>query len=167
MRLVYLYELFDFYTSCLDYISSFVWRAFRQLTSFSPRPCPFIFRMKAKKSSRKYAASGKLKQAIQARHKHQKVKKKIDAQKARKSKNQQKGGAAANGYERKNKPISHDSGSEEDDEDEDEEDEDIEMTELTSKQKRLRMEDESGDDDEGQEKNDVRFFFGSIFIQKH
>ncbi|KAG8802907.1 Nucleolar Complex 2 protein [Serendipita sp. 398] len=37
--------------------------------------------MKHKKSARKYAASGKLKQAIQARHKHQKLKKQIERRK--------------------------------------------------------------------------------------
>jgi nucleolar complex protein 2 len=41
--------------------------------------------MKTKKSTRKFAASGKLKQAIQARHKHQQVRKQIDGRKARKS----------------------------------------------------------------------------------
>lgn len=40
--------------------------------------------MKTKKSTRKFAASGKLKQAIQARHKHQQVRKQIDGRKARK-----------------------------------------------------------------------------------
>jgi hypothetical protein len=42
--------------------------------------------MKTKKSARKYAASGKLKQAIQARHQHKQMKKKIEGRQARKAK---------------------------------------------------------------------------------
>ncbi|PVF96820.1 Noc2-domain-containing protein [Serendipita vermifera] len=110
--------------------------------------------MKTKKSSRKYAASGKLKQAIQARHKHQKVKKRIEAQKARKTKNQQKGTPAANGREGRRKAESHASDTDEDEEDEGEEDRDVEMAELTAKQKRLRMEADSDDGNESQDEND-------------
>ncbi|KAG8810553.1 Nucleolar Complex 2 protein, partial [Serendipita sp. 399] len=40
--------------------------------------------MKTKKSARKYAASGKLKHAIQSRHKHQQLKKQIERRKGRK-----------------------------------------------------------------------------------
>jgi len=39
--------------------------------------------MKTKKSARKFAASGKLKQTIKARHKHRQVKKQIEGRKAR------------------------------------------------------------------------------------
>ncbi|KIM24518.1 hypothetical protein M408DRAFT_331746 [Serendipita vermifera MAFF 305830] len=39
--------------------------------------------MKTKKSSRKFAASGKLKQAIQARHKHQQIKKRFEGRRGR------------------------------------------------------------------------------------
>jgi hypothetical protein len=46
----------------------------------------FSTTMKAKKSARKYAASGKLKQAIQARHQHKQMKKKIEGRQARKAK---------------------------------------------------------------------------------
>jgi len=42
--------------------------------------------MKTKKSARKYAASGKLKQAIQARHPHKQMKKRIEGRQARKAK---------------------------------------------------------------------------------
>lgn len=40
-------------------------------------------KMKTKKSARKYAASGKLKQAIQARHKHQQIKRRNEGRKGR------------------------------------------------------------------------------------
>lgn len=44
--------------------------------------------MKIKKSARKYAASGKLKQEIKARHQHKQMKKKIEGRRARKGKGQ-------------------------------------------------------------------------------
>ena len=42
--------------------------------------------MKNKKSTKKFAASGKLRQTIQARHKQQKLKKQIDGRRQRKGK---------------------------------------------------------------------------------
>ena len=45
--------------------------------------------MKNKKATKKFAASGKLKQTIKARHKHQKLKKQIDGRRQRKAANEQ------------------------------------------------------------------------------
>jgi nucleolar complex protein 2 len=74
--------------------------------------------MKTKKSIRKFASSGKLKQAIQARHKHQQVRKQIDGRKARKGGPGGKG--RANGKASGPPKTTERSG--------DEEDEDVEMT---------------------------------------
>lgn len=72
--------------------------------------------MKTKKSARKYAASGKLKKEIQARHKHQQVKKRIEKRKGRK----------ANGKEKP--PKGHRTMVQHNGEDENDGEEDVEMT---------------------------------------
>ena len=45
--------------------------------------------MKNKKATKKFAASGKLKQTIKTRHKHQKLKKQIEGRRQRKAVNEQ------------------------------------------------------------------------------
>ena len=45
--------------------------------------------MKNKKATKKFAASGKLKQTIKTRHKHQKLKKQIEGRRQRKAANEQ------------------------------------------------------------------------------
>lgn len=82
--------------------------------------------MKTKKSARKFAASGKLKKAIEARHKHQQIKKKIESRRGRKGK------ATARGNEnskRTGKAPLHPSNAKSDEEDEEDLDEDVDMQE--------------------------------------
>ena len=50
---------------------------------------PLALAMKNKKATKKFAASGKLKQTIKTRHKHQKLKKQIEGRRQRKAANEQ------------------------------------------------------------------------------
>ena len=52
-----------------------------------------LLAMKHKKATKKFAASGKLKQTIQARHKQQKLKKQIESRRQRKGAKEQNGKA--------------------------------------------------------------------------
>ena len=74
--------------------------------------------MKTKKSARKFAASGKLKKVIEARHKHQKIKKKMEGRRGQKGKATAKGKA----------PLHSSNAKPEDEEDEEE---DVDMQDIT------------------------------------
>jgi nucleolar complex protein 2 len=68
--------------------------------------------MKNKKATKKFAASGKLKQTIQARHKQQKLKKQIEGRRQRKGVKEQTGKAGVKGIAAEDVDMDDDDGEE-------------------------------------------------------